>query len=36
MKYNALKSVLAAQHPDDRFAYSAGKASFIQGILAKL
>lgn len=36
MEYNALKSALAAQHPDDRFAYSAGKASFIQGILAKL
>lgn len=34
--YNALKSQLAAQYPDDRFAYSAGKADFIRSILAKL
>lgn len=34
--YNALKSQLAARFPDDRFAYSAGKADFIRSILARL
>ena len=34
-KYARLKLTLADKHPDDRASYSAGKKSFITGVLAK-
>ncbi len=34
-EYARLKLTLADSHPDDRASYSAGKRSFITGVLAK-
>lgn len=35
-QYEALKKELAAQHPNDRLAYTTGKRGFILGIMARL
>ena len=35
-RYEALKMALAAKYPDDRVAYTAGKAAFIQSVYARL
>jgi GrpB-like predicted nucleotidyltransferase (UPF0157 family) len=35
-QYAALKRALAAQHSDDREAYSAAKQDFVEGVLARL